>query len=498
MPECRSACAAQVFALFRGQKPDLALIAGCGYHPDGSQNWPHGQKLAQQDWDGLGELARIERREGLRRTEAFSELYDPDVVAYRVGGLARMPAAHASRSDVAAALRAQLAFYAITAQPGPRQHTTLNMAGVISETDGDAAFYDGGVSVAVPGHRFHPSVIGQGLLGPILAWALGYPATYVRRRISADVSTNFWPLALLELALGAPYGQETPEAAWGLQAGDRAALRGLIDGDDPAGLDHALAALGDFPLFGPLEIEVVGTECGRTVRLIHAVNSMKPQLVAAYLSEGDYFAAVPQRFSRLKAGLATSADTGTAFRAVGPDGSTIDVPYAPGGELFRCHWGGDFTPARRAGTAPGPRPTPQDPTPPDPTPSEPALPEPALPEPAPAPSPEVGQPIQPVQPVQPVPDRAAELRAIAAVVAGRQLPARPAFAAQREQQRRIVAELESGAPARPLASIADDLDSFGIGAWGPLAAKLRAMPAGPGKSHGASVQENGPASSSDG
>jgi len=352
MPECRSACATQVFALWRGQQPDLALIAGCGYNPAGSQNWPHGQKLAQQDWDGLGELARIERREGLRRTEAFSELYDPDVVAYRVAGLARMPAAHPSRSDVAAALRAQLAFYAITAQPGPRRRTTLNMAGEISQTEGDAAFYGGGVSVAVPGHRFHPSAIGQGLLGPILAWALGYPATYVRRRISDDVSTNFWPLALLELALGAPYGQRTPEGAWGLQAGDRAALSALIDGDDPAGLDQALAALGDFPLFGPLEIEAVGTEGGRTVRLIHAVNTMKPQLVACTLGDGNYFAAVPQRFSRLQAGLATSADTGAAFRAVGPDGSTIDVPYAPGAEIFRIHWGGAFTPARRAGTDP--------------------------------------------------------------------------------------------------------------------------------------------------
>jgi hypothetical protein len=465
MPECRSACAAQVFALFRGQKPDLELIAGCGYNPAGSQNWPHGQKLAQQDWEGLGELARIGRREGLRRTEAFSELYDPDVVAYRVGGLARMPATHAARPDVAAALRAQLAFYAITAQPGPRRHTTLDMAGEISQTEGDAAFYGGGVSVAVPGHRFHPSVVAQGLLGPILAWALGYAATYTRRRISADVSTNFWPLALLELALGAPYGQETPEAAWGLQAGDRAALRGLIDRDDLAGLDHAVAAFGDFPLFGPLEIEVVGTAGGRTARLINAVNTMKPQLVACSLCDGNYFAAVPQRFSRLRAGLATSADTGAAFRAVGPDGSTIDVPYAPGAELFRCHWGGDFTPARRAGTAPGPRPTP---------------PEPISPEPAPAPAPEVPplvQPVQPLKPAQPVPDRAAELRAIAVAVAGRQLPAKPAFAAQRELQRRIVAELESGAPARPLASIADDLDSFGIGAWAPLAAKLRAMAA---------------------
>src|SRR6202023_2395496 len=465
MPECRSACAAQVFALFRGQKPDLALIAGCGYNPAGSQNWPHGQKLAQQDWDGLGELARTERREGLRRTEAFSELYHPDVGAYRVGGLARMPAAHASRPDVAAALRAQLAFYAITAQPGPRRHTTLDMAGEISETEGDAAVYGGCVSVAVPGHRFLPSVIGQGLLGPILAWALGYPATYVRRRISADVSTTFWPLALLELALGALYGQETPEAAWGLQPGDRGALRGLIDGNDPAGLDHALAALGDFRLFGPLEIEAVGTEGGRTVRLINAVNTLKPQLVACYLRDGNYFAAVPQRFSRLRAGLATSTDTGAAFRAVGSDGNTIDVPYAPGAELFRCHWGGAFTPARRAGTAPGPRPAP---------------PEPAPPGPAPTPSPEkpLVPLVQPVQPVRAVPDRASELRAIAAAIAGRQLPAKAAFAAQRELQRRIVAELESGAPARPLASIADDLDSFGIGAWAPLAAQLRAMDAG--------------------
>ena len=469
MPECRSACAAQVFALFKGQKPDLALIAGCGYNPAGSQNWPHGQKLAQQDWDGLGELARIERRDGLRRTEAFSELYDPDVVAYRVAGLARMPATHPARSDVAAALRAQLAFYAITAQPGPRRRTTLNMAGEISQTEGDAAFYGGGVSVAVPGHRFHPSVIGQGLLGPILAWALGYPATYVRRRISDDVSTNFWPLALLELALGAPYGQQTPEGAWGLQAGDRAALRALIDGDDPAGLDQALAALGDFPLFGPLEIEAVGTEGGRTVRLIHAVNTMKPQLVACSLGDGSYFAAVPQRFSRLQAGLATSADTGAAFRAVGPDGSTIDIPYAPGAELFRIHWGGAFTPARRAGTDPGPRPTPSEPIPPDP----------ASPDPAPAPPPPVPLvELQPVQPVQPPPDCAAELRAIAAEIAGRELPAKPAFAAQRELQRRIVAELETGAPARPLASIAADLDSFGIGAWAPLVARLRALDAG--------------------
>jgi hypothetical protein len=463
MPECRSACAAQVFAFFRGQKPDLALIAGCGYNPDGSQNWPHGQKLAQQDWDGLGELARIERREGLRRTEAFSELYDPDVVAYRVGGLARMPAAHPSRSDVAAALRAQLAFYAVTAQPGPRSRTTLNMAGEVSETAGDAAFYTGGVSVAVPGHRFHPSVVGQGLLGPILAWALGYPATYVRRRISDDVSSNFWPLALLELALGAPYGQETPEAAWGLQAGDRAALRGLIDRNDPAGLDRAVAALGDFPLFGPLELEVVGTAGGRTARLINAVNTMKPQLVACRLGGGDYSAAVPQRFSRLQAGLGTSTDTGAAFRAVGPQGNTIDVVYAPGAELFRFRWGGACVPARRAGTGT----TPGQPEPPQ------ELPDLQVP---PGPQPPPG----PVAPSEPsAPDRAAELRAIAAAIAGRQLPDKPAFAAQRELQRRLVAELESGAPARPLASIADDLDSFGIGAWAPLAAQLRALAASP-------------------
>ncbi len=464
MPECRSACAAQVFELFKGRKPDLGLIAGCGYHPDGSQNWPHGQKLAQQDWDGLGELARIERREGLRRIEAFSELYDPDVVAYRVGGLARMPAAHPSRSDVAAALRAQLAFYAITAKPGPRRHTTLVMAGEISETGGDEAFYSGGVSVAVPGHRFHPSVVGQGLLGPILAWALGYQPGYPRRRISDDVSNNFWPLALLELALRAPYGQETPEAAWGLEPGDRDALRGLIESDDLAGLDHAIAALGGFPLFGPLELEVVGTAGGRTARLINAVNSMKPQLVVGRLGGGDYFAAVPEPFRRLRAGLGTSTDDGASFRAVGSDGSAIDVPYAPGAELFRFRWGGAFTPARRAGAAPGPAVTPTDPipTPPPDAPETPDMPE---------------VPAVPAGPV--VRDRPAELRAIAAAVAGRQLPDKPAFAAQRELQRRIVTELESGAPARPLGSIADDLDSFGIGAWGPLAAQLRALAADP-------------------
>jgi hypothetical protein len=459
VPECRSACAAQVFALFEGRRPDLPLIAGCGYHPAGSQNWPHGQKLAQQDWDGLGELARIERREGLRRIEAFSELYDPDVIAYRVGGLARMPAAHPSRSDVAATLRAQLAFYAVTAKPGPRRHTTLDMAGEVSQTDGDASFYSGGVSVAVPGHRFHPSVVGQGLLGPILAWALGYRAVYPRRRISDDVSNNFWPLALIERALEAQYGQETPEAAWGLEPGDRDALRGLIERDDLAGLDRAIAALGDFPLFGPLELEVVGTEGGRTARLIHAVNSMKPQLVVCRLAGGDYFAAVPEPFRRMKAGLGTSVDTGASFRAVGPDGCTIDVPYAPGAELFRFHWGGAFTPARRAGAAPGPDADRPDTTP-TPKPLEPEVPE---------------VPVVPVVP--PAPDLASELRAIAAAVAGRQLPDKPAFAAQRELQQRIVAELESGAPARPLASIADDLDSFGIGAWRPRAARLRAMAA---------------------
>jgi hypothetical protein len=81
----------------------------------------------------------------------------------------------------------------------------------------------------------------------------------------------------------------------------------------------------------------------------------------------------------------------------------------------------------------------------------------------------------PGPPGPPARDRAAELRAIAAMVAGRRLPDKPSFAAQRELQRRIVAELESGAPARPLAAIADDIDSFGIGAWAPHAARLRAM-----------------------
>lgn len=452
MPECRSACAAQVFALFEGRQPDLDLIGGCGYHPAGSQNWPHGQKLAQQDWEGLGELARIERREGLRRTEAFSELYDPDVVAYRVGGLARMPASHPARSEVAAALRAQLAFYAITAQPGPRRHTTLDLAGQIMEGSGDAAFYAGGVSVAVPGHRFHPSVIDQGLLGPILAWALGYPATYPRRRITTDVATNFWPLALLELALGASYGGTTSEAAWGLVPGDRDTLRGLIERDDAAGLDLAIAAIGGFPLHGPLEIEVVGTAGGRTARLVNAVNSMKPQLVACTLARGNYDAAVPQPFTRMHAGLATSTDTGTTFRALGPDGRTIDVAYAAGAELFRFHWGGAFTPPRRIAGAPGPAPSPA-PPPADTTP---------LPRPEGAAA------------------RAAELRAIAAAVAARRLPDKPAFAPQRELQQRLVAELESGAPRRPLAAIAGDLDSFGIGAWAPLAARLRALDGGAG------------------
>jgi hypothetical protein len=472
VPECRSACAEQVFALFRGQRPDLAPIAGCGYHPDGSQNWPHGQKVAQEDWDAFGELAGIERREGLRRIEAFSELYDPDVVAYRVAGLARMPAAHPARRDVAAALRAQLAFYAMTAKPGPRRRTTLVMAGETSETDGDAAYYAGGVSVAVPGHRFHPSVVGQGLLGPILAWALGYPATLPRRRISDDVSTNFWPLALLELVLGTPYGQDTPEAAWGWQSGDRAALRGMIDGDDTAGVDQAIAALGGFPLYGPLEFEVLGTTGGRTARLIHAVNSMKPQLAVCRLGvDGDYFAAVPQHFRRLNAGMATSEDTGVAFRAVGPDGSTIDVPYASGAEVFRVRWGGVSTPACRA-VAPPERPDSPD-APPQPPPPGPPAPTPGPPGP---PKPTPGPPgPTPAPPGPPVPDRAAELRAIAAVVAGRRLPDKPSFAAQRELQRRIVAELESGAPARALAAIADDIDSFGIGAWAPLAARLRAM-----------------------
>jgi hypothetical protein len=435
--ECRSACAEQLFNRLHVRPVDAAGIAHCE-GDRGSKNWPWTWGAAMGSARRLAELARKFGTEGFYATEFGSELYWPDVIAAQVEGLRQAAASGDSPTAelLAPILRATFAYLAVTAVPGPRVHTLLRMAGAEdSTTDGDARRYSGGVSVATPGHRFHPSVVGQGLLGPILAWALGYTAK-LGLKITEDTGTNFWPLAALQLSLGAPYGAPRPAAAWGLEDEDRVQLRRLIEANDLDALTHAVGLLRGFPLVGELAIEVWGTAQGRTSRLDRAVSGLKPQIAAASIDrDGQYAAYVPAAWSRLQAPRAQSEDLGDRYRVFTPQAS-FEVLKVGGPALFRFRWdaagGARWTAPDQVDDA---RPAPPLPTPPRPVP-------PSL-----AP--------QPQPPTQPA-DRA-ELNAIADDVAKLALAR-----SQKALQQRIVSQLRAG-PARPLAEIAEAVAGFAIG-----------------------------------
>lgn len=501
--ECRSACAEQLFNRLHGRPVDEEAIAGCE-GDSGSKNWPWTWAAAMASAPRLRELGGKFSREGFYSTEFGSELYWPDVIVAQVEGLRQARAAGDGQTAeiLAPILRATFAYLAVTAVPGPRTRTLLRLAGADdATTDGDARRYSGGVSVATPGHRFHPSVVAQGLLGPLLAWALGYAAG-LTLKVSEDTQGNFWPLAALQLSLGAAYGQPTPAAAWGLAGEDRGQLRRLIETNDPAALDHAVGLLRGFPLAGELYIEVWGAEQGRTARLHHAVSGLKPQIAAASIDrQGSYAAYVPAAWSRLEAARARSEDLGDHYRVFTPQAS-FDVPKVGGAAVFRFAWDAASgarwdapgqTPGPRPpspahtppGPEPGPTPPPEpapepeprpEPAPPEPEPPDPA-PRPAPPEPAPGPRPEPapGPAPQPA-PGPPPPDRAA-LGALADDVA-RLVLAR----SQRPLQNRLVEELRAG-PRRPLPEIATDVASFSIGAgqaqaplWRSILDRLQGSP----------------------
>lgn len=434
--ECRSGCAEQLLNRLHGRPVDAARIAHCE-GDRGSKNWPWTWAAATGSAVRLAELARKFSTEGFYATEFGSELYWPDVIAAQVAGL-RQAVGSGDRPTaelVASILRATFAYLAVTAVPGPRVRTLLRMAGAEDATsDGDARRYSGGVSVATPGHRFHPSVIAQGLMGPILAWALGYPVK-LGLKITEDTGSNFWPLAVLQLALGAPYGAPTPAAAWGLADEDRVQLSRLIEANDLDALTHAVGLLRGFPLVGELAIEVWGSARGRTSRLDLAVSGLKPQIAAASIDrDGQYTAYVPAAWSRLHALRAQSEDLGDSYRVFTPQAS-FEVPKVGGAALFLFRWdtngGARWTAPDASGdTRPPPQPVSPEPSPPPPEPPDPA------------------------QPQQP---SLAELNAIADDVA------RLALArSQTALQERIVSELRAG-PTRPLREIAEAVADFAIG-----------------------------------
>lgn len=512
--ECRSACGEQFLNRLRGRPVDPRIIAHCEGDA-GSKNWPWVWAAAMASARRFGELAAKFAGEGFYATEFGSELYWPDVIAAQVEGLRQMTAAgeRATAEALGRILRATFAYLAITAVPGPRTHTLLRIVGDDSTSNGDAHRYSGGVSIATPGHRFHPSVVAQSVLGPITAWALGY-APRLGLKITEDTSANFWPLAALQLSLGTPFGRPTPAAAWGLADEDREQLRRLVDGNDLGALGHAVGLLRGFPLVADLYVEVWGTAEGRTARLDNAVSGLKPQIAAASIDrQGRYTAYVPAAWSRLQAARAKSEDLGDRYRVFTPQAS-FDVPKIGGALLFRFLWDGRAgarwdTAGQGDGTTPvSPQPSPPPrPQPEPPPPLEPLQPAPLEPRPQPQPQPapieprpqpqpapiepqlapptpleplEPGapQPAPPAPSPSPAPEPAdpAELNAIADEVA-RLVLARD----QRGLQRAIVNELRTGG-RRPPAEIADDVASFGIGEgqaqaplWRQIVERLRAL-----------------------
>lgn len=324
----------------------------------GSQNQAWNEAIASEDWTYLQDYAAYEHASGWRRIEAGAELYDPDVLVARATALHLAPAEHPVRPLLISGLAASIAYYSIGALLGGRTSAKLITAGPttsnvpkaqpITQTSliaGDAHYYTGGISICTPGHRFNPAVMDGGTLGPLVAWALGYTATFKRTLLPIDVESNYWPVTIAQAVLGIPYGKPTPASSWGITDADRTALRALIEQNSSAGLDHAIGMLAGWGLYGPLMFEVIGAPGWRQARLNQGVNSMKPQLAVAQNKAGVYTAIVPSPFLRLDAPIATTTDSGSAYTATAPGGITSTLAY-PGKPSWRFQW--DKSGARRA------------------------------------------------------------------------------------------------------------------------------------------------------
>jgi len=485
--ECRSAVAKAVIETYGGPKGNLPLIADCRGN-EGSKNWPVGWALAMRDFDRAAELLAENVTGGLGSSEAGSELYLPDVLVYWSGLLREARAAGKGdlAAGIAAMLRAQWALLALCALETPRRKVLLiSPEGSEDLGSGDDRYYTG-LSVAIAGHRFHPSVLGQPLLGELLTWALGsepaagepgFPLSYRRAIATApgDSASYNYPLSIGALVAGVSFGQPVAADAFGLTDGDRVALRRLIRGGDPA---PVVAMLAGFRLLGPLVFVITATANGRLCRLENAVNGLKPQIAAAAITaDGTYRAMVANNWSRLQAGLATTREVDSQVEASVGD-RVCRFPALPGTEVWRVRFaesavltvaGGGAVPGATT-VVPGPQPTPvvSAVTAP-PTPVVTAVSAPPTPVVASATSaPPAPSPVDSGQP--PAEAAAPDLAAIADIIAGLMLAR-----SQRGFRDAIVAELRRG-PTRPLSAIADDVASFGINpdqAQGP--AWLRAI-----------------------
>jgi len=462
--ECRSAVAKAVIETYGGPKGNLPLIADCRGNA-GSKNWPVGWALAMRDFDRAAELLAEDVTGGLDTSEAGSELYLPDVLVYWTGLLREAKAAGKSdlAAGIAAMLRAQWALLVLCALETPRRKVLLTTPeGTQDLGSGDDRYYTG-LSVAIAGHRYHPSVLGQPLLGELLTWALGsepaadepgFPLSYRRAIATApgDPASYNYLLSIGGLVTGVSFGQPVAAEAFGLRDADRAAMRRLIRGGDPA---PVAAMLAGFRLLGPLVFVITATADGRLCRLENAVNGMKPQIAAAAIAaDGTYRAMVANNWSRLEAGLATTREVDGQVEASVGD-RVCRFPALPGTEIWRVRFA-ESAVLTIAGSG--------------------AVPGPVTVVPGPQPSPVVSPVIAPPVDSQvdaktpPLEPTAPDLAAIADIIAGL-LVARD----QKGFRDGIVAELRRG-PTRPLAAIADDVASFGINpdqAQGP--AWLRAI-----------------------
>ena len=488
MVECRSAVAKAVIETYGGPKGNLPLIADCRGN-EGSKNWPVGWALAMRDFDRAAELLAENVAGGLGSSEAGSELYLPDVLVYWTGLLREAKAAGKGdlAAGIAAMLRAQWALLALCALETPRRKILLTTPeGTEDLGSGDDRYYTG-LSVAIAGHRYHPSVLGQPLLGELLTWALGsepaagepgFPLSYRRAIATApgDPASYNYLLSIGALIAGVSFGQPVAATAFGLTDGDRAAMRRLIRGGDPA---PVAAMLAGFRLLGPLVFTITATGNGRLCRLENAVNGMKPQIAAAAIAaDGTYRAIVANSWNRLQAGLATTREVDGQVEASVRD-RVCRFPALPGTEVWRVRFAesavltiaGSAAAPGATTVVPGPQPTPvaSAANAPPPTPVAAATSAPLTPVVAsatsapPAPSPVV--PSQP-PPEPTVPDLAAIADTLAGLLLARD---------QRGFRDGIVAELRRG-PTRPLSAIADDVATFGINpdqAQGP--AWLRAI-----------------------
>jgi hypothetical protein len=342
--EPREICRRQLCLRAAGGKADPAVLAPHRGNPDhlaenaGSGNWPWVAAAALDDFDWLARAISHEQRTGLGGVEGGSWGYGADVVAAKVWALARARSIdHPVCRALGENLAAQCALFALSAAPWPQRSV------VECSNDGRGGIDYATIARGI-GHPFYSGLYST--LPPprqnadytprfsaALSWGVFGAGRWTRLGKWRDdqVSTQGdWPLRVIELALGRPYGAPNVSTFFGLPDADAESLAGM-QGEERLG-DVALRVLGAYKPWGTLTIARGANEILSWVSA--GWSTFKPHVLAVGRnSEGDTTLARPQVWRKDGASKGFTRREGERIFCAA-DGSTVILSLPEGAQVY--------------------------------------------------------------------------------------------------------------------------------------------------------------------